>query len=131
MAFEDWLNRKANHHAHNEMFAFLTMILGMNFLIGGLVMTANTTLGFSIINQLSSTLPSVIGFVLSIIGVFVLLSGFLLVLCDDRKRAWHIGEIEKADRLRNRKIRIAEAEELLKELLEPKSSERDMSRALR
>ena len=121
MAFEDWLNKKANHYAHNEILAFLMMLLGANFLIGGLLMTVFMTgelMAFSFVNQQSLTMASVIGLVLSVTGVFVLLSGFFLVLHYDRKRKWHLGEIEKADKLKNRKIRIAQAGEMLRELQE-------------
>lgn len=121
MAFEDWLNRKANHYAHNEILAFLLMILGANFLVGGLVMTVVTTgevMAFPFFSQQSLNMASVIGLVLSVTGVFVLLSGFFLVLHYDRKRKWHLAEIEKAGKFQNRKIRIAQAEEMLKELQE-------------
>jgi len=97
--------------------------LGANFLIGGLLMTVFMTgelMAFPFISQQSLTMSSVIGLALSITGVFVLLSGFFLVLYYDRKRTWHLAEIEKADKLQNRKIRIAQAEEMLKELLEDK-----------
>jgi hypothetical protein len=121
MAFEDWLNRKADHYAHNEILAFLMMILGANFLVGGLVITVVTTgelMTFPFIIHQTLTMASVIGLVLSVTGVFVLLSGFFLVLHYDRKRKWHLGEIEKADKLKNRKIGIAQAGEMLKELQE-------------
>ncbi|MDI6904018.1 MAG: hypothetical protein QMD13_00780 [Candidatus Bathyarchaeia archaeon] len=33
----EWLHRKADENAHNEILAFLLIILGVNLLIGGLL----------------------------------------------------------------------------------------------
>ena len=123
MTFEDWLFRKQDQYAHDEILAFLTMILGMNFFIGGLIVTANVTQGLFFISK--PPLLSLIGFTLSVTGIFVLLSGFFLLLYYDRKRAWHVGELEKANKRRNRKhsIGIIQAEEMLKERSESRHSE--------
>jgi len=39
LSYEDWLNRKADESAHNEILAFLVVIPGMNISIGGLIVT--------------------------------------------------------------------------------------------
>ncbi|MEM3729069.1 MAG: hypothetical protein QXF75_07755 [Candidatus Bathyarchaeia archaeon] len=39
MSMEDWMHRKAEENAHNEILAFLMTILGVNLLVGGLIVT--------------------------------------------------------------------------------------------
>jgi hypothetical protein len=39
LSFPDWLYRKAEQNAQSEILAFLMMVLGMNLLMGGLIVT--------------------------------------------------------------------------------------------
>jgi uncharacterized membrane protein len=99
MFFEDWLHRKAEENAHNEILAFLLMVLGMNLLMGGLLMSLMVGVELTVILQPSSLPPSLtayLGFILTVVGFFVMLSGFVLTVYYSRKRLWYISEIERS-----------------------------------
>ena len=42
LSFEDWLYRKSEQNAHSEILSFLMMVMGVNILVGGLVVTVIT-----------------------------------------------------------------------------------------
>src|SRR4030042_3554639 len=42
LSFEDWLYRKSEQNAHSEIMAFLLVVLSVNLLLGGLVVTVLT-----------------------------------------------------------------------------------------
>ncbi|MGA2767441.1 MAG: hypothetical protein ABSF24_03905 [Candidatus Bathyarchaeia archaeon] len=119
MSFQEWLYRKAEQNAHSEILAFLMMILGMNLLMGGLILTVITAGGPNLlfyVTQQPLTQSAVLGLVLTITGFLILSASFVLVVHYDRQRSWHLKEIEKSTRLRNKKVTIKTADELLKEL---------------
>ncbi|MBS7646374.1 MAG: hypothetical protein QXK18_07260 [Candidatus Bathyarchaeia archaeon] len=99
MSMEDWMHRKAEENAHNEILAFLMTILGVNLLVGGLIVVIlvakepNWLLIFPYTAQGSS---AYIGLILTIAGFFTLSAGFTLIIHYDRKRRWYIKEIEKS-----------------------------------
>jgi uncharacterized membrane protein len=98
MFFEDWLHRKAEENAHNEILAFLLMVLGMNLLMGGLLMSLIVAGELTVILQPSSLPPSFTaysGFILTVVGFFVMFAGFVLTVYYSRKRLWYISEIER------------------------------------
>jgi glucose-6-phosphate-specific signal transduction histidine kinase len=94
------------------------MILGMNLLIGGLIVTVITAgesnLFFYIMQPLSRS--SVLGLALTLTGFLILVAGFFLVIHYDRQRSWHLKQIEKSMPPRDRKNAIKTADELLKQL---------------
>jgi hypothetical protein len=117
LSYEDWLYRKADQYAHNEILAFLMMILGMISLVGGLSITVAVSgqlLLIPMIDQYPLSSSSSVGLVLTTAGFIVLLGGFVSTVHYDRKRTWHVGQIEKAHQLKNRKIDI----HIMKEALE-------------
>ena len=120
MSIEDWHNIKAEQNAHDEILAFLMMTLGVNLLVGGLIVTV-MTVGVPIINpfniQQVLSYSSILGLILTIAGFFLISAGFVLVIHYDRKRTWHLKEIEKATVLKNRKIHIRSAGQILDELV--------------
>ena len=120
MSIEDWHNIKAEQNAHNEILAFLMMIVGVNLLVGGLIVTV-MTVGEPIINpfniQQVLSYSSILGLILTISGFSIISAGFILVIHYDRKRTWHLKEIEKTTALKNRKIHIRSAEQILDELV--------------
>ena len=123
MSFEDWLYRKSEQNAHSEILAFLMVVLGVNILIGGLVVTIITvgqaSLLFSMFSQpLNSS--TVLGLVLTLVGFCLLCAGFVLVVYYDRERSWYLGEIEKSTQIKNRKIAVRTAHDILEELVEGK-----------
>jgi len=98
MYFEGWLYRKAEENAHNEILAFLSMILGMNLLMGGLLMSLAVFGELTVLLHPYSLPPSFSaysGFILSAVGFAVLSAGFIFVLYYSRKRLWYINEIQK------------------------------------
>jgi len=106
LSYEDWLYRKADQYAHNEILAFLMMILGMVSLIGGLNITVVVSgqLLIPIFDQYPLNSSSSVGLILTSAGFVMLLIGFVSTVHYDRKRSWHVGQIEKAYRLKNRKV---------------------------
>jgi len=116
LSYEDWLYRKADQYAHNEILAFLMMILGMISLIGGLNVTlavSGQLLLIPMIDQYPLSPSSSVGLVLTTAGFIVFSGGFVSTVHYDRKRSWHVGEIEKAYQLKNRKIDIHVVKETL------------------
>jgi hypothetical protein len=95
------------------------MILGMNLLMGGLIVTVIAAGGpnlFFYITEQPLSQSAVLGLVLTITGFLILSAGFVLVVHYDRQRSWHLNEIEKSSRPRNRKVTVKTSNELLKEL---------------
>ena len=123
MSFEDWLYRKAEQNAHSEILAFLMMVLGMNLLIGGLIVTI-IAVGqlnlFPFLVQQPLNQSSALGPILTLTGFAVLSVGFVMVIYYDRHRSWHLREIEKSARIKNRKVTVKTANEILEELVHEK-----------
>lgn len=121
MSIEDWHNVKAEHNAQSEILAFLLMIVGVNLLMGGLIVTV-MTVGEPIFNpfiiQQMLSYSSALGLILTIAGFSIISAGFMLVIYYDRKRTWHLKEIEKAAMLKSRKISMKSTKEMLEELAE-------------
>jgi len=123
LSFEDWLYRKSEQNAHSEILAFLMMVMGVNILVGGLVVTVITVGQVSLFTfMLSQPMNSsaVVGLVLTLVGFCLLCAGFLLVVHYDRERSWYLGEIEKSTKIKNRKITVRTAHDILEELVENK-----------
>jgi len=121
LSIEDWHNTKAEHNAQSEILAFLLMIVGVNLLMGGLIVTV-MMVGEPIINpfiiQQTLNYSTVLGLIFTIAGFSIISAGFILVIHYDRKRTWHIKEIEKATKLKSRKISLKSTKEMLEELSE-------------
>jgi hypothetical protein len=121
LSYEDFLYRKAEQNAHSEILAFLMMILGMNLLIGGLIVTI-MAVGqlnlFPLMLQQPLSQSATLGLILTLSGFSILLAGFILVINYDRQRSWHLSQIEKSTKLKNRKITIRTADEILEGLTE-------------
>jgi hypothetical protein len=102
------------------------MILGMNLLMGGLVVTVIATGGPNLLLYLTQqplNQSAVLGLALTITGFLILVSGFVLVVHYDRQRSWHLNEIEKSTRPKSRKITIKTPDELIEGLTEESSEE--------
>lgn len=102
------------------------MILGMNMLIGGLIVTiiaAGQLIIFPFVIQQPLNQSSVVGLVLTLSGFFILLAGFVLVMHYDRKRSWHLGEIDKSTTIKNPRIAIKSTSRILEELTEEKNGD--------
>ena len=115
---ENALYRKAEQNAHSEILAFLMMVLGMNLLMESLIVTVITAGGPNLlfhITQQRLSQSAVPGLILTITGFLILSATFVLVVHYDRERSWHLKEIEKSTRLRNRKVTTTTADELVNE----------------
>jgi hypothetical protein len=100
------------------------MILGMNLLMGGLITTVITAGGsnlFFYVTQQPLSQSAVLGLALTITGFLILSAGFVLVVHYDRQRSWHLTEIEKSTRSRNRKVTVRTPDEFLKGLADESS----------
>ena len=126
LSFEDWLYRKSEQNAHSEILAFLMMVLGVNLLVGGLVVTL-MMVGESPLFLFMFAQPvnasSVVGLVLTLVGFCLLCAGFLMVVHYDKERSWYLGEIEKSTKIRNRKVTVKAAHDILEELVEDRKSD--------
>jgi heme/copper-type cytochrome/quinol oxidase subunit 1 len=100
LLMEDWMYRKAEENAHNEILAFLMTILGVNLLLGGLIVAILVAGELSWFLIFPYALPqkssAYIGLILTFTGFLILSAGFILVIHYDRKRRWYIKEIEKS-----------------------------------
>lgn len=121
MSIEDWHNTKAEQNAHNEILAFLMMVVGVNLLVGGLIVTV-VTVGEPFLNPFSITSTAsyspVLGLILTIAGFSVVAAGFILVINYDRNRTWHLNEVQKAAMLKNRRINVKSAHEMIDQFVE-------------
>jgi hypothetical protein len=119
LSFEDWLYKKAEQNAHSEILSFLMMVLGMNLLIGGLIVTI-IVVGqpnlFLFVIQQPLNQSAALGLILTVTGFAILSAGFMMVIYYDRQRTWHLREIEKSTKIKNRKITVKTTNEILEEL---------------
>lgn len=119
MSFKDWLHNRAEENAHNEILAFLTMILGINLLVGGLIVTLIVIGEPSLLLVLPTQQPLspsvLLGLILTVAGFVLLSTGFILVVHYDRKRSWYISQIEKSNIYKKRKPFPKTVNEILEE----------------
>ena len=121
MSFEEWLYRKAEQNAHNEILAFLMMILGMNLLIGGLLVTllvAGEPISLPFITQQPPSQTVTLGFTLTVMGFIVLAAGFILVIHYDRQRTWYVGETTKSSVFKKGKDSVKPLRETIQDYAE-------------
>jgi vacuolar-type H+-ATPase subunit I/STV1 len=123
LSFEDWLYRQAEKNAHNEILAFLVILLGVNLLVGGLVITiimAGQPILFPFITQHIINMPIATGLILTDAGFSIIFAGFVLVIHYDKQRSWNLKEIDKSAGRKNWKVAIKTANEMLEEMDEDK-----------
>jgi hypothetical protein len=126
LSLEEWMNRKAEQNAHSEILAFLMMILGMNLLVGGLVVTIITVgepIWFSFLVQPPMSRSAFLGLTLTFVGFAVIIVGFIMVIHYDRQRSWFLREIERSSLIKNRRITVQNAHDVLEELVYGKEKE--------
>lgn len=96
----EWLRNRANENAHNEILAFLLIILGVNVLIGGilvvLMVVGDVAWLFVFPYNPPNSLSVYLGLILTLVGFALTCAGFILVIHYDRKRTWYIKESEKS-----------------------------------
>lgn len=117
MSYEDWLHSKRDESAHNEILALLMVVLGMNLLIGGLIMTTLITgepKVFPFFIEQPTSASTALCFILTVTGYLVVSAGLIFVVHYDRGRSWYAGEIEKATIHKKKGISVT-IDKLLKE----------------
>lgn len=127
MSFEEWLYRKAEQNAHNEILAFLMMALGMNLLVGGLIVTIFTVgepILIPFITQQPLSPSATVGLILTIAGFFILSIGFILVVHYDKEMSWYIRETEKSTLYRKRKAAVKTTSRILEEYYDKEKEDR-------
>ncbi len=105
-SFEDWLYRKANENSHNEILAFLMVILGVNLLMGGLLLTVLQVGELSFLTLLDPILlgSSIhVAFILTLTGFLLIAAGFILVIYYDRQKSWFVSELTKSTTYQKKK----------------------------
>lgn len=128
MLIEDWMHRKAEENAHNEILAFLVMILGVNLLVGGLLITMIASGEQSWLNFPYTPMqipPAQFGFTLAITGFTILAVGFALAIHYDKRRNWYIKEIEKSSILPKIKLKPKKVDQILEEYIGKRRKEND------
>ena len=102
------------------------MVVGVNLLVGGLIVTV-ITVGEPFLNpfNISSTVSysPVLGLILTVAGFSVIAAGFILVINYDRNRTWHLNEVQKAAMLKNRRISVKSAHEMMNQFVEEEKTE--------
>jgi hypothetical protein len=94
------------------------MVLGMNLLMGGLIMTMSLVGELNIIplfGEKPLTASTTLSLILSITGFSVTLAGFVLVIYYDRKRTWYTSQMDKSTLRNKKKTERKTIEELLRE----------------
>ena len=119
MLMEDWQHKKAEENAHNEILAFLLIILGTHLLTAGLLVTIIVSGEqewwlFSIYGQLQTATTS-LGLILTITGFAISSAGFILVIHYDRKKSWYRKQIERSSIAKKWKTNSKSVDEILEE----------------
>jgi hypothetical protein len=123
LAFEEWQYRQAEKNAHNEILAFMITVIGVNFLIGGLIITVFTTgqpIILPFITYQFINLPIALGVILTSSGFAIVFAGFVLSIHYDKQRTWHLKEIDKTNGQKNWQVAVKTANEMLQQIDEKK-----------
>lgn len=118
LSYEDWLERKAGESAHNEILAFLMVILGINISIGGLIVTIQVLGGPNLLYFLTQQPVNVsvaLGPILTFLGFLMASTGFVLTFYHDRKRSWYLGEVQKSSIFGKKRDESKSADQVLEE----------------
>ncbi|MEM2912323.1 MAG: hypothetical protein QW146_07455 [Candidatus Bathyarchaeia archaeon] len=119
MLIEDWLHKKAEEYAHNEILALLLIILGVNLLTTGLLVTIYSLSEewgqlFLTFKQLQSA-TATLGLILTAAGFSVSSAGFILVIHYDRKKSWYRRQIEDSSIMKKLKAEVKTVDQILEE----------------
>jgi hypothetical protein len=125
LSYEDWLQRKADESAHNEILSFLVVILGINISIGGLIVTIMILGGPNLLyffTQQPINVSVALGPILTFLGFLMASAGFVLTFYHDRKRSWYSGEAQKSSVFDRKKDGSKTTDEVLEEYVRGKRS---------
>lgn len=99
ITFESFLQRKSEEYAHNEILAFLVVILGTVILMGGLLVTIMSVdqprwlMLFPFPYEITSH-PGALGLLLTSTGFLLICTGFVAFVYYDRKKSFFIGQLK-------------------------------------
>ena len=122
MSFGDYLHRKAADSTHNEILAFLTVILGAVILMGGFLVTfivvEQPKWFFLFPYQISSQPSSFLGLILALTGFLLMSTGFIMIIYYDRRKVWCLSQIEESNPYTNsaqKKLKLERIKKLVEE----------------
>jgi uncharacterized membrane protein len=91
---------KAEESAHNEILAYLTIILGSIFLVAGFlenIIIAESPQWFLMLPYQQLSHPSsVLGLILTVLGFVLISAGFILSVYYDRKKTRYLNQLDEA-----------------------------------
>ena len=94
---------KVEEFTHDEILAYLTIVLGATFLLGGFLVTiivAESLQWFLMLPYQQLSHPSsVLGLILMILGFVLISAGFILSIHYDRKKMRYVVQLEKSNAL--------------------------------
>ena len=125
LSYGDWLQQKAAESAHNEILAFLIVILGINISIGGLIVTIMILGGpnfLLFLTQQPLTVSIALGPILALLGFLMAATGFILTFYHDRKRSWYLKEMQKSSIFEQKKDQPKTADDVLEGYARGKNS---------
>lgn len=108
LALRDYLHEKAEESRHNETLGFLIMVIGVNFLVGGIVATAVTVENpewlLFIPYKLNSHPYSLVGLSFTSIGLVLLVLGIIFSIHSALQRSLYIDRLKDSQKLEAQKI---------------------------
>lgn len=103
MALRDYLHEKAEESRHNETLGFLIMVIGVNFLVGGIVATVVTVENpewlLFIPYKLNSDPYSLVGLSFASIGLVLLVLGIVFSVHSALQRSLYMDRLKEAQTL--------------------------------
>lgn len=100
LSFQGYLHERAAESRHSERIGYFISTIGAIFFVGGILETAITVtnpnwfLVFPISMDLSHPY-SILGFVLTVIGVGLLLAGIVFAVFYASQRGWFLDQLKK------------------------------------
>jgi len=113
LALRDYLHEKAEESRHNETLAFLIMVIGVNFLVGGIVATVVTVENpewlLFIPYKLNSHPYSLVGLSFTSIGLVLLVLGIIFSIHSALQRSLYMDRLKESQKLEAQKIESEES----------------------
>jgi len=108
LALRDYLHEKAEESRHNETLGFLIMLIGVNFLVGGILATVVTVEDpewlLFIPYRLTSHPYSLVGLSFAIIGLVLLVLGIIFSIHSALQRSMYMDRLKEAQTLEAQKV---------------------------
>ncbi len=113
MALRDYLHEKAEESRHNETLAFLIMVIGVNFFVGGIVATVVTVEDpewlLFIPYRVNSNPYSLLGLSFISIGLVLLVLGIVFSIHSALQRSLYMDRLKESQKLEAQKIESEES----------------------